>query len=315
MSYTFSGGILRASVGSPIDNYPLSTLLWFKLADHPIQFDGLFSAGTGTTEFHPAHMMQTANADDRYDVNSYDNTTGGGATRTLQRDNVWTPFMGGWDNDTWRYIRLNEYSNYTASAAPQWALTTGAIDTIAIGGYKNNLSRFVGAIAEVAILQFTPTQAEIESYFSGVAASSIWSARNDYWYYPLNTDQSSHVDESGNGGPTFSLVGTPTYSADHPTITSPTNYLPVTQPLYYGATLLANKTGIEWVMTEGHTGLNGNELGAGTTATTDAGGNLQIPAAQYGTASDPVTLHLYWEEGDPLEDRSLIVKTTLVADT
>jgi hypothetical protein len=31
---------------------------------------------------------------------------------------------------------------------------------------------------------------------------------------------------------------------------------------------------------------------------------------------DEVTLHLYWEEGtDPVVDRSLIVKTTLVEDT
>jgi len=91
------------------------------------------------------------------------------------------------------------------------------------------------------------------------------------------------------------------------------NLYPTMQPLYYGETRLANKTGIEYTVRGGH-GLDGSVLQSSLAGTTDASGNLQFSAAIAGTADDPVTVSIYWEEGtDPTVDRSLIVQTTLAA--
>ena len=86
---------------------------------------------------------------------------------------------------------------------------------------------------------------------------------------------------------------------------------PVMEPLYYGA-LLADKTNIQYMITAGHTNFAGDLLDMGVNATTDSLGVPQFPHAISGLANDPVTVHLYWEEGNPAVDRSLIVKTTLV---
>jgi hypothetical protein len=89
---------------------------------------------------------------------------------------------------------------------------------------------------------------------------------------------------------------------------------PDVEPLYYGGNLLANKSNIEYRVSAGHTGIDGLTLVSGVNATTDGSGVLQLPLpVNDGEATDPVTLALYFEEGsDPVVDRSLIVKTTLV---
>ena len=86
------------------------------------------------------------------------------------------------------------------------------------------------------------------------------------------------------------------------------------QPLYYGATLMASKTNIEFVIEPGHVLGAGTTEASGTAGTTNASGIFQVPGGYTSPTADPVTVSLYWEEGsDPSVDRSLIVKTTLVA--
>jgi len=183
-------------------------------------------------------------------------------------------------------------------------------------------------IAAVAIGFFDITNggvASISNLVSGTSPLSEFSGRSDYWYYKFETESTTQSDVSGNGGPDLVAQGSPVWVDDYPTLTGDTSvrYIPSVQPLYYGATLLANKTGIEYKVTNGHTNLTGTTIGFGTDGTTDASGNFILPAsdnldAEFNTPAlnDPVTLHLYWEEGtDPVVDRSLIVKTTLVEDT
>jgi hypothetical protein len=88
---------------------------------------------------------------------------------------------------------------------------------------------------------------------------------------------------------------------------------PAVEPLYYLGSLLANKTGIKYLITAGHTDLAGEAIAFGSTATTNGSGVLTLPAPVDGIENGNITLHLYWEEGNPAVDRSLIVKTTLVA--
>jgi hypothetical protein len=97
-------------------------------------------------------------------------------------------------------------------------------------------------------------------------------------------------------------------------LSAATELVPDVSPLYYGQTLLGSKTNIQYKITSGHSTLDGEIITSGTGGTTDASGNFVLPAAiTTGAATDPVTLHLYFEEGsDPAVDRSLIVKTTLV---
>ena len=86
------------------------------------------------------------------------------------------------------------------------------------------------------------------------------------------------------------------------------------EPLYYGTTLLENKTNIEYSVWLG-TAFNTEPDSSGVNGTTNASGVFQFPGAGFsGVATDPAVVGLYWTEGsDPVVDRSLIVKTTLVA--
>ena len=89
---------------------------------------------------------------------------------------------------------------------------------------------------------------------------------------------------------------------------------PVMSPMSLGGSLLANKSGIKYRVTAGHTNLDGELLATGTNGTTDASGVFQCPTPIVGTAADPVTVTIYWEEGsDPVADRSLVVKTIIGA--
>jgi hypothetical protein len=54
---------------------------------------------------------------------------------------------------------------------------------------------------------------------TGVPPNSI--APNDcIGYWPLDTDQANHADQSGNGGPTLAVQSDAPFSSDHPTIQS-----------------------------------------------------------------------------------------------
>ena len=95
---------------------------------------------------------------------------------------------------------------------------------------------------------------------------------------------------------------------------------PSVEPLYYGATLLASKSNISWKVISGHNDLNGTVIASGiANATTDAAGLFVLPSNIIGSegveAGTQVLLSLYWEEGNPAVDRSITMKTTLVAET
>jgi hypothetical protein len=167
----------------------------------------------------------------------------------------------------------------------------------------------LGKIARVARWDGVALSAsEVQSYMDGTAPTSIQSA-NLWGYWPL--DGSNLNDASGNARH-LTEVGTVPTSTDEP-FEAGTQYIPTTSPLYYGANLLANKTNIQWSLTAGISDLGGDILSSGTNGTTNASGVFQHPAGAYGALNDPVTLSLYWEEGNPAVDRSLIVKTTLAA--
>ena len=137
----------------------------------------------------------------------------------------------------------------------------------------------------------------------------------NYWPLDNNTtgieDVVSTADWVATGTVSTSAIAHP----DVDTYSAVTLY-PAMEPLYYGATLLADKTGIEYSVVEGHAVLGGEPVTYGSNGTTDGSGNFVWPGAGFaGSAADPVTVHLYWEEGtSPVLKHSLIYKTTLVED-
>ena len=224
--------------------------------------------------------------------------------------NTWIPVVVVVASATSRTVYWSSNANSESSTADIGSVPT--IRYLRVGVTKRHTeTATVGAdnmlIARVARWHGVAlTSQEVQDFMDGTVPqqASLWG------WWPMEDD--SLTDESGNGR-TLTVVGTVASNTDDP-YTSAASLVPVASPLYYGATLLANKTRIEWELNSGHTGLAGELLGTGTAATTDESGNIQIPAGAYGTAADPVTLSLYWEEGtDPIVDRSLIVKTTLVA--
>ena len=248
----------------------------------------------------------------------------GSTTRHVSNTVTASTYTGVWFPFGAEFVSPTSRRGYVTSTAPSvgdsTSNTVGSLRSLRIGGLTDS-GFFAGIrVAEVVYGFFDPSNEELDAYFGGTSALDAFSGKS-FWYYPLATEATSHADASPNGGPTVSATGAVNWLADHPTITGGVRYIPSVQPLYYGANPLANKTGISYKVTTGHTNLLGDLLAAGTDGTTDASGNFVLPAeVSFSTefviaANDPITLHMYWEEGsDPVVDRSLIVKTTAVAE-
>jgi hypothetical protein len=135
-------------------------------------------------------------------------------------------------------------------------------------------------------------------------------------YWPLTTN--SDLADAAGSADTWLVTGTVnTSGVGHPSVatySAASALYPDMEPLYYGATLLASKTNIEYAVWLG-TAFNTQPDASGVNGTTDSLGVFQFPGVGFaGVAADPAVVALYWEEGNPAVDRSLIVKTTLVED-
>ena len=225
------------------------------------------------------------------------------------------PSRAAWSNgDT----GIASESNITFSTS----LTVLAINA-QFGAWPGSL--FDGKLAHIAIFAGALTLEQRAAFNSGSNAFEVEAVVGGTAtlaaYYPgtiINDGVDKIEDVSGNAH--HIPVGTSGIvydSVDEPTV----NALPSVeldlqlQPLYLGGTVLANKTNIEWKLYSGDT-LDGDVIGYGTDGTTDEFGVFQFPnpAPVLGVVNDLVTLTLYWLEGtEPVVDRSLIVKTTLVA--
>jgi len=326
MSYDFaaSGAKFAGDFGSNQANPPLWVACRVKYADHPLSSRKAVVLSRDITTNAGTYGIATNTSDGTFRF--FRAPDAGGETGTMSiapapatgYDAAWVPVMGVADGATptgWDIYWDNPLSS-NASADADATITTRYIT---IGGFRYTTAEQADfKIAEVCFGFTVPTAQQREDWADGVNPLDIWDGQADWYYYPLDTENTTQADQSGNGGPSLTAVGSPAYDADHPTISPVASNVALSlQPLYYGATLLANKTNIQWLVTEGHSTLTGTWRGAGVAGTTDASGNFTPDGSpSLGTASDEVTLHLYWEEGsEPVVDRSLIVKTTLVADT
>ena len=324
MSYDFNGGYLQGDFGAGTRGAPVFVAVYYRFPD-PLPTAGSVFAAWGASSANQASSVNASvsYADPNYFARAGATNSGftsGDAsylvpTPTTTLTDVWNAHFAVHESTTSRTVYFNSTSN-TASVTTSIDVGT-SLRYLRIGQNLNGSSAFDGKVAEVVVGLFTPTTQQITDYFSGVHATTVFSADSNWYYYPLNAD-GVLTDQSGNSGPTLVLSGTAAYDADHPAISGATTQLvPTTQALYYIGTRLDSKTNIRWKVTNGHDNLTGTILGAGIAGTTSDAGvfvpNGTIDSGETGAAvSDPVTLSLYWEEGNPAVDRSLIVKTTLV---
>ena len=330
MSYqaTSSGTSVRnliADLGAG-RSLPVTLAGWCKFASWPSSIRTLFSLSALTDlESSGAVMMQTSATGQNWTQRATSTADSSislpvWAGTTDQFNGVWVPWAAVFSGASDRTIYIADIVNtstdtVTRDSGNALRYLTGFSLT------QTSTQSFLGQIAELAVYGKALNSTEVNTLFSGTAATGVASA-DLLAYWPLNVEQTTHADMSGNGGPTLT-VNEPRasflYNEDHPTITSSVTYVkPSTEPLYYGATRLDSKSNIQWTLKNGHTGIDGTLINSGLTASTSATGVLTLPELvedETGAPTTPVTLSLYWEEGtEPVVDRSLIVKTTLVED-
>lgn len=133
-------------------------------------------------------------------------------------DNTWVCLVGVFAGDSDRDVYIVDSTQTTNSAVTN--ALTAVMDEITVGTSSVDSGTFDGLVAEVAIWDVAISVADVDSFCAGDAASGINSA-NLLGYWPLDVDQATHPDESGNGGPSLVENGGIVFSADHPTITEP----------------------------------------------------------------------------------------------
>jgi hypothetical protein len=136
-------------------------------------------------------------------------------------DDIWVTAIGVFRSDANRQAYAEAATlvgNLPTNSDPTNPMQYISIGNDAHGGGFNWAK---GKVAEVAIFDKDLTVAEIEALQTGEGAGpapNTVASANCIGYWPLLDNQSSHPDQSGNGGPTLTVEGSPTWEADHPDI-------------------------------------------------------------------------------------------------
>lgn len=227
MSYDFSPATSSIKgVFSGTHGQALTLAAWTKYTTHPVSADWILALSAAAAQ-NPHISLQYAAVDDRF-IAASQTATSDAAIETgsaAQWDGVWVPVVGVFTGDSDRDVYV-ELISQTGNDTGTQAVGT-ALDEIHIGRAPNGAGGNVDHIAEPAIWDKALSTAEITAYLNGNAAVGIANA-NLLGYWPLDVDNASQTDQSGNGGPTLTVANA-TFAADHPTITSGGN------PWYYYA--------------------------------------------------------------------------------
>ena len=137
-------------------------------------------------------------------------------------DDLWVVCIAVYASDTDRKLYIED-STSPGTDTTNRDLGGAVMDSIRIGDKHNTGSPCLGLVAEVAIFDKALSAAEIDALQTGAetgpAPNTVASA-DCIGYWPLDTDQSTHADQSGNGGPTLTVQSAAPFDADHPTITA-----------------------------------------------------------------------------------------------
>jgi hypothetical protein len=237
------------------------------------------------------------------------NTTGTTVQVVYPTDGEWYPVLWRVSSSTSRLIRVGD--GLSSEAVFSFPFDATALRYVALGGVPG-LASYGGKIAECAIWDRALTVSEQDQLLVDFKKPTAVSTDGLRGYWSLASSNSTQSDLSGNGGPSVTLTGSGTYSADHPPVTDGSLFLPYMPALYRGGTLLSNRSNIDYKVTDGHTDLTGDILASGT-ATTDNFGVPVFPIANsLGPENATVTVSLLWTEGsDPELSHSVVHKTIL----
>ncbi len=152
----------------------------------------------------------------------------GAATASAQKtfssasvhDSTWVCVVGVFTSDTDRKIYIKD-STQTASNTTS-TIVAAILDSITVGSAANGNAPTLGLIAEAAIWSVALSTSDIDAYCGRTVTALKASCVNQVnllGYWPLDTDQTTHTDQSGNGGPSLTEQSAIPFDADHPTTT------------------------------------------------------------------------------------------------
>jgi hypothetical protein len=226
MSYdSFGDGDYLSGTFSSTYDTPITLVAWVKRtaaewadtsADFIINFgddfaDRFDALGIGAGQAADTVIMTAASASTQ-DIATLAHTDG-------EYDDIWVPVIATFTASNDRDLYIEDTTNTQPDTTDRDE--GSALDSFMVGSRLDNNQQFAGKIAEVAVFDKVLSADEINALQSmpqhGPPPNSV--APNDcIGYWSLSTDQSSHADESGNGGPALAESGTVAFNSDHPTI-------------------------------------------------------------------------------------------------
>ena len=228
MSYdtSASGDKLTGQFSTAFDE-PFSIVVWSKRA--PTDWSNAASEffvnlNDDEADLNDGHGIHTLGTPDNVSARSW---TPGGSARNANYafadgtyDDTWVCIIGVWTNDTDRKIYIENSSQVGTNTEDD--ASSALVEYIAVGGAVHlDFNQLDGLCAEVAIFDKALSTAEIDALQTaaetGPPPNSV-APSSCIGYWSLDTDQATHADQSGNGGPTLTVQSSAPYSADHPTI-------------------------------------------------------------------------------------------------
>ena len=200
--------------------YPITVAVWVKYTNHSIASQVYASLANVDGIRDDSFFCGAAAVDGQFAATS--RASSGGSTtddETLgdpaSLDNTWFPLVCYLRGDSDRQIVVNGTTdgNNTGTRA-----LTQTLRYLRFGTGEDGSGATAGLLAEIAIWNSDLSVANRQLYEGGTAASQIDNA-NLIGYWSLSTSDTTPDDESGNAGPTLSIIEDVTFNADHPTIT------------------------------------------------------------------------------------------------
>ena len=233
MSYDFGGtnDSFAGDFGEGNElGYPITIAMWMKFPDHPAAQQTPVNFGVNDNTVNSSHRMLigVGDSDNTFFANSV--AFGGGSASSNETqtdvDDRWFPVIAVFRSDASRQIYVDGTAGTHDTNSRVVAET---LRYLRIGENLQGGDEFQFNLAEVAIWNSDLSLANMDLYEAGTSGDQIDSA-NLVGYWSFSADDLSPDDESGNGGPTLSAVGTPTFDADHPVITGGSENTTITVP-------------------------------------------------------------------------------------
>ena len=226
MSYDFSAaGYLDTTFPSG-RAAPISMFCWIKKADFSTDFTyamhltevagdstpGLeLDAATGTAD----RLGVTTRQSDNSIAAQFEDFAAG------EFDNTWVAWLGVWTSDVLRNLRLAELNGSTQGGTDNTTDKTAgsALDYLRIGLNVTGFTQWGGLIAEPAVWSKALDSTDFDLLKSGIVPGIVQNV-NCIGYWPLDTDQATHADQSGNDGPILTVQSAAAFDSDHPIVAS-----------------------------------------------------------------------------------------------